>query len=402
MTENPNTNKLPSPRGDGPRFLWRFLPQNRRTRIAIEASLLILAIIAATVWFSAPYLARDYLNRTFAGLPDYTGRVEWVRFHPLTASADIYQLRVDKKAGQVPIPFFFSPRWNVSLQWSEIFHGASRASVVIFNPQVNLVAGPSDDQSQTSISMIWVDTIKQLIPWRVNEVRIQNGDIHFRDFHADPPVDLEVSSVQVAAENISNSQQLKVPLPATVKVTARPLNTGTFEMNLAINFDEKYATFTQNFQMEHVPAQGANSALKKYLKVEMKSGEIGLYSELTGDKGVYHGYVKPFFYNFVFMPKPEDQHGPGVIWAGVLNTVKGLFEDDRKVIATEAPISGRIDQPDVDGWGAFLGVLWNAYIAALRPGFDPDHSPPTPTDTVTTPQSPSTQQEAQSLPDKKK
>ncbi len=368
----------------------------------MESGLLFLAILTATVWYSAPYWGRDYINRAFANLPEYTGRVEWVRFHPLTASVDVYQFHIDKKTGDVPIPFFFSPRWHVSLQWSEIFHGAERASVVIFNPQVNIVAGPSDKESQSSISMIWINTIKQLIPWRVNEVRIHQGDFHFRDFHADPPVDLEISSVEIAAENISNSQRLKVPLPATVKVSARPLNTGTFKMNLAINFDEKYATFTQDFQMEHVPAQGANSALKKYLKVEMKSGEIGLYSELTGDKGVYHGYVKPFFYHFEFMPKPEDRHGPGVIWAGVLNTVKGLFQNHEKVIATEAPISGRIDQPDVDGWGAFLGVLWNAYIEALKPGFDPDHSPPVPTDTVTTPQSPTTQQEAETLPEKKK
>jgi hypothetical protein len=43
-------------------------------------------------------------------------------------------------------------------------------------------------------------------------------------------------------------------LPATVKISARPLLTGTFEMNLAVNFDEQFATFTQNFRMEHVPA----------------------------------------------------------------------------------------------------------------------------------------------------
>jgi hypothetical protein len=40
------------------------------------------------------------------------------------------------------------------------------------------------------------------------------------------------------------------------------------------------------------------------------------------------------------------------------------------------------------------GVLWNAYIEALRPGFDPNHSPPKPTDTVTTPQTSATEKEA--------
>ncbi len=366
----------------------------RRTRITVETILLVLAIICAVVWFCAPYWARDYINRGLSGLPDYTGRVERVRLHPWTASVDIYDFHIDKKTGEIPVHFIYSPRWNVSLQWSEIFHGVERASVTIFDPRVNLVAGPSSGDSQIGISGVWINAIKALIPWRVNRVQILNGDVHFLDFHADPKVDLELNKLNVDAENISNSKKLKVPLPATIKITARPLLTGNFEMDMAINFDEKYATFSQDFRMEHVPAVGANSALQKYLKVRVKSGEIGLYSQLTGDKGVYHGYVKPFFDHLEFEPKPTDQGNPGAIWSGVLNAVKGLFENDKKVIATQTEISGRVDQPHIDVLGALAGVLWNAYIEALRPGFDPKSSPPQPTDTVTTPQTPETQKEA--------
>ncbi len=367
---------------------------NRRTRLTIESILLALAILLAAVWFSAPYLARDYINRGLSGLPDYTGRVEWVRLHPWTASLDIYDLHLDKKTGEIPVHFFYSPRWNISLQWSQLFHGVERASVTIFDPKINLVAGPDSDQSQIGISGVWIDAIKALIPWRVNQIRILRGDIHFLDFHANPQVDLEISQLELAAENMSNSKGLKVPLPATIKISARPLLTGTFQMNLAVNFDEQYATFTQTFKMEHVPAVGANTALQKYLKVRVKSGEIGLYSELSGDKGIYHGYVKPFFFQLEFEPKPADEGGPGAIWSGILNTVKGLFENDKQVVATQSEISGRVDQPHIDALSAIAGVLWNAYIEALRPGFDPTHSPPKPTDTVTTPQSPTTENEA--------
>ena len=185
---------------------------------------------------------------------------------------------------------------------------------------------------------------------------------------------------------------------------ARLLSRNDLEMNLAVNFDEQYATFTQNFRMEHVPAVDANSALQKYLKVRITSGEIGLYSELTGDKGIYHGYVKPFFSKLEFAPKPSDEGNPGAIWSGILNTAKGLFENDKHVIATQGEISGRVDQPHVDAISAIVGVMWNAYIEALRPGFDPTHSPSQPMDTVTTSLSSSTQKEA-ALPspaDKKK
>ena len=150
-----------------------------KVRVVMESILLLLAVAGVTIWFYAPYFVRDYINRGFAGLPDYTGRVEWVRIHPLTASIDVYDFHIDKKGGDVPVHFFYSPRWNVSLQWSEIFRGVTRASVSIFDPQVNLVNGPGDGQSQEGISGVWLDAIRALIPWRVNRLYIHNGDAPF-------------------------------------------------------------------------------------------------------------------------------------------------------------------------------------------------------------------------------
>jgi len=373
---------------------WFAFP-NARARITTEVILLVLAITGAVGWFGAPYFVRDYINRGFAGLPDFNGRVEWVRIHPITASIDVYDFHIDKKDSDMPVHFFYSPRWNIALQWREIIHGVFRASVRIYDPRVNVVNGPSHGSSQMSISGVWIDTIRALIPWRVNQVFIIDGDAHFLDFHADPKVDLECSKIYFSATNMSNAEKLKTPLPAAIHFTANPLLTGYFEMNMAVNFDEKYATFRQSFKMEHVPAVSANSALEKYLKVEVTGGEIGLYSELSGDKGEYRGYVKPFFDHLEFAPKPSDKGTLGAAWSGVLNTVKNVFEDDRHVIATQTPISGRIDQPSISGWSAFVGVLWNAYIQTLKPGFDRNAAPPAPTDTVTTPKSEQSAQEAQ-------
>ncbi len=351
---------------------------SRRRRIVVESLLLGLTLVLATVWFSAPYVARDYINRGLAGLPDYTGRVEWVRIHPWSARFDLYDTHLDKRTGKIPVHFYYSPRTTISLQWSEIFHGVERASVVAYHPIMNLVTGSNAGDSQLAISTVWLEAIKKLIPWRVNQVRIHQGEVHFLDFHADPHVDLEITEVEVAADNITNSKKLKVPLPATVKITGRPLTTGTLEMNLAVDFDQHFATFTQNLTIQHVPAVGANTALQKYLKVRVKSGEIALYSEVAGDKGMYHGYVKPFFYRLEFEPKPSDEGNPGAIWSGILNTAKGLFENDKQVIATQSDVSGRLDQPQVDALSVMSGVLWNAYIEALRPGFDPLHPPSNP------------------------
>jgi len=188
-------------------------------RIFVLSLLLFLAVCTAVVWFAAPYLTRDYINRGLSGLPDYTGRVESVRIHPWTASIDVYAVRLDKKAGTIPVHFFYSQRTTISLQWSQIIHRVQRASVIIYDPQVNLVMGPNLEESQLSISKIWIDAIKEMIPWRVNQVLIHNGNIHLLDFHADPQINLEMNQVELIADNMSNSTGLKTPLPATVKIT---------------------------------------------------------------------------------------------------------------------------------------------------------------------------------------
>ena len=185
---------------------------SKRTRLTVESILLGLAVVFAIVWFSAPYFVRDYINRGLSDLPVYTGRVERVRIHPWTASLDIYDVHLDKKTAEIPVHSFYSPRWNISLQWSQISHGVKRASVTIFDPQINLITNPdSSEQSQIFIGRAWLEAIKKLIPWRVNQIEIHNGDVHFLDLHANPHVDLELSRLEVAAENMSNSKGLKIP-----------------------------------------------------------------------------------------------------------------------------------------------------------------------------------------------
>jgi len=51
---------------------------SKRARLTVESVFLGLAVVFAITWFSAPYFARDYINRGLSGLPDYTGRVKFL------------------------------------------------------------------------------------------------------------------------------------------------------------------------------------------------------------------------------------------------------------------------------------------------------------------------------------
>jgi hypothetical protein len=46
-----------------------------------------------------------------------------------------------------------------------------------------------------------------------------------------------------------------------------------------------------------------------------------------------------------------------------------LENKETKAIATRVPIAGTIEQPEVDYWIAFFGVLRNAFVEAYSPRF---------------------------------
>ena len=54
---------------------------------------------------------------------------------------------------------------------------------------------------------------------------------------------------------------------------------------------------------------------------------------------------------------------------------KTLKNRPRGEVATVVPISGRVDRPQVGRWEAVGGLLRNAFVQAIHPGFDPQRSP---------------------------
>jgi hypothetical protein len=341
-------------------------------------TLLLLLIAFLAVWYATPLYLRDYLNRKGASFPDYRLHIERVQINPISCSIDLLGLHLAKPADQIPVPFFTSPHLHVAMQWSEIFHWTLRSRISLYDPVVNFVQGPTQGTSQTFLDPAWVTAVKQLVPLRINSFAITNGDIHFYDFHADPQIDLEMDQVNLALENLTNSNRTDSLMPSTAILTGRPFKVGKFNAHLALNVDMKQPTFAEKVQLEDIPAPALNAFLAKYGSVYAKSGELALYTEMVSAKGDFNGYIKPFFQNLQFEPMPKDRNGLAAIWASLVNGVKDLLENDEDAVATKIPVSGHYQDPNIDFWSAAFGLIQNAYLQALAQGFDHPEIAPQP------------------------
>jgi hypothetical protein len=339
---------------------------------------LVLLVAFLAVWYSTPYFLRDYLNKKGEGLPDYRLHINWVQINPLPCSLDIEDVTLVKMSDKIPVPFFSCPRVHVALQWRAILHGNLRSWIALTHPIVNFVQGPTDDTSQVVLEPAWVTQVKKMVPLSINRFTIDNGVIHFYDFHADPQIDLMMDQLNLSLDNLTNSNHSKELMPSTAYLTGRPFGIGVLEARFALNVDLKQPTFAEKVKLEKVPAPELNSFLAKYGSVYAKSGTIAFYTEMVSAKGSFNGYIKPFFQNLQFEPVPKDRNGLAALWASMVNGMKDLLENDDHAVATNVPISGNYSDPDINFWSAAFGLVKNAFFQALSHGFNHPEITPAP------------------------
>jgi Domain of Unknown Function (DUF748) len=50
--------------------------------------------------------------------------------------------------------------------------------------------------------------IKELFPLNINRFAVQDGTVHYRDFHSRPKVDLKLDQIQMLGTNLTNNEKL--------------------------------------------------------------------------------------------------------------------------------------------------------------------------------------------------
>ena len=93
---------------------WWFV---RKTRW-IVLGILVFAIAVRAV---LPYVVKSYVNKTLDEIPGYKGYVEDIDLNLWRGAYEIEGLRLDKVEGDIPVPFFSSPKIDLSIEWGALF-----------------------------------------------------------------------------------------------------------------------------------------------------------------------------------------------------------------------------------------------------------------------------------------
>jgi hypothetical protein len=337
----------------------------------VQVALGIIAVLLG-VRIALPFVVERYVNKTLDELDGYSGRIEDVDLNLWRGAYEIEGVQIVKTGGRVPAPFFSANQIDISVEWSALFDGSIVAEIELNAPQLNFVQGPTEKQKQVEPGSNWTEVVKDLAPFSINRFAIVGGEVHYRDFHSNPKVDIYVQNLNSVAKNLTNSEDLSGSLVASFEGRAVAMGSGTLRFDGKVDPYAKSPTFELNVKLDRLQLPQLNDYLRAYANVDAERGTFSLDAEFAASKGRFRGYVKPFIDDLqVLRWNQEEESLPNKLWQGLVDVAGEILEDQKRDrIATKVPFQGRLEDPEADVWATIGGLLRNGFIEALRRGVE--------------------------------
>ncbi len=346
---------------------------------------IVVLLVAARI--AAPFALRWYIDRTINAMPGYQGGVGDVTIHLWKGAYQVDDIMISQIGSPDLAPFLTCGEMDLAVQWAALMKGAVVGVIVLRHPVVNFAAAknpqnqqtggakkPDPDQGATAPPDVsWQDQVKKMMPIAVNHIDVIDGKVRFQD--VEKHVDIDIGRLEATVTNLTNSDKISAEnsMVATVKAKGDTIGAGHFTISGDIDPFAANPTFAIKASLEHLNLPAINDFTKAYAKVTVERGTFDLYADITAKDGALSGYVKPMFTGLDVLNFKEDiKHETALkaFWEGIVGATGKILQNQPKDrLATEIPITGRVDQPGTNLMGVVAGVLKNAFVRALMPGF---------------------------------
>lgn len=345
-------------------------------------TLLGLAAVLLALQFTLPYLIRDYLNDKLADMGDYSGHIVDVDLAWWRGAYRINGLAIVKADGDVPVPLLLAPSIDLSVSWHALWHDHGIVASVIFEqPELNFVDGGSESQNtQTGAGVDWREQLDKLLPITLNEVRVLDGKVAFRNYTSEPPVDIAATDVNASLYNLTNVANVSGERVADFEGTALLLGHAPLEATVVFDPFKNFEDFELRVRATDIELRQLNDFSSAYGKFDFNAGNGDLVIEADAEDAQLSGYIKPLLrdvdvFNWQQDVESDDKGFFRSIWEALVGGGETVLKNQRRdQFATRVELSGSVRQQDVSGVQAFLAILRNAFIQAFNTRFE--NAPP--------------------------
>jgi len=334
--------------------------------------LLVLIVLLGIARLLLPWFVRNYVNRTLDRNEMYAGTIGPVQIHLLRGSYSIADIKISKRTGDVPVPFFSAKRLDFAIQWNALLHRRIVVRLFIQEPEINFVDAPNEEDSQTGTGGPWLQTIRDLSPFKINSAEIHDGSVHFRAYQTPKPFDVYLSQVNGSVENLSNIRDDTTPLVATVQASAVAMDQAKLDFKMTLDPFSYHPTFHLALRLLGLDVTKINDLALAYGKFDFKRGWFDLVIEADSKEGQMTGYVKPLFRNLKVLSVIQDikEDNPlQFFWQALVGFTTNILKNrPRDQFGTLIPFTADVSTSTQADILATIGnILRNAFVRAYLP-----------------------------------
>jgi uncharacterized protein involved in outer membrane biogenesis len=353
-----------------------------RKRYGIPLTVVLtLLLLLLVLHLALPTLVRNYLNDKLADMGDYRGQITDVDLAWWRGAYRINGLRIVKVDGKVPVPFLDAPLIDLAVSWHSLWHDQAVVAQVLFQrPELNFVDGGDQQSSQTGTGTDWREQLNKLLPITLDEMRIRDGKLSFRNFTSKPPVHLYASQVNASVYNLTNVKDDQGTRVARLEGQAKLLEQAPLELKAEFDPFQNFQDFELRLRATDIILPKLNDFASAYGRFDFKSGRGDLVLEANATDGQLSGYIKPLLRDVEVFDWRQDVQNPDkgffrTLWEAVVGGGEKVLKNQRKnQFATRVDLQGSVKQRDISAFQAFLGILRNGFVQAFNARYE--NSPP--------------------------
>lgn len=211
---------------------------------------------------------------------------------------------------------------------------------------------------------------------RIDRLDVMRSTLGFTNQAAKPAYRVHLTDTNLSVEHLGNQGQGR---PAVARLTAQLMGRGETRLTATLQRQAGRPDMDVTAQIEDADLVRLKDLVRAYGGFDVAAGEFSVYSELKARDGALAGYVKPLFRGVevgtdggVVAEKGLRQR----VYEGAVGIgAKVLKNRLRGEVATVVPISGRVDSPKVARLETLGGLLQNAFIRPIAPGYHTPRSP---------------------------
>ncbi len=289
-------------------------------------------------------------------------RVELDYFKPLANRAN---LSVRNGTLTVTGSTEYAPKFKMAVLERVLVEGL--AVDYVHTPQT---AGVESERAQSTAKAAQSVSNDPGVQLKVDQLNIVGSNIGLVNRAASPSYRVVLTNADLSAENLSNQ---RIQGDATVQLKGKLMGTGDTQVWAQFRPKTESGDMDLTVQVEDTAMASLSDLARAYGKFDVADGAFSMYADLRVRDGTIDGYIKPVMRGLEMSRGDNPASFREKLYEGLVDVAARVLKNrPRREIVTVMDVSGRVDQPQIRTWQVVRGLLRNAFIEALYPGFERD------------------------------